>query len=86
MNEVIHVKLGEGRRVAIPAEICQRYHLQPGDPLVLEASEHAMTLRPLDEVVREVQDFFADAAPPHVMLSEELSRERRAEAEKESRG
>lgn len=85
MTDVIHVKMGEGRRVAIPAELCQRYGIQPGDPLVLEASEHAMTLRPLDEVVREVQAFFADAAPADKVLSEELSRERRAEARRERR-
>jgi AbrB family looped-hinge helix DNA binding protein len=86
MNDVIHVKLGEGRRVAIPADLCQRFGLHPGDPLVLEASEHAITLRPLEEVVREVQDFFADAAPPDKVLSEELSRDRRAEARRERRG
>jgi AbrB family looped-hinge helix DNA binding protein len=83
MNDVIHVKLGAHRRVAIPAELCQRYGLHPGDPLVLEASDHAITLRPLDDVVREVQAFFADAAPPDKTLSDELIRDRRAEAKRE---
>ena len=85
MNDVVHVKLGEGRRVAIPAELCQRYGIRPGDPLVLEASEHAITLRPLDDVIREVQAYFKEAAPPEIIMSDELIRERRAEVKRENR-
>ena len=39
MANVIHTKLGEGRRVAIPAELCQRYGIEPGDPVVLEPTD-----------------------------------------------
>jgi bifunctional DNA-binding transcriptional regulator/antitoxin component of YhaV-PrlF toxin-antitoxin module len=85
MNEVVHVKLGEGRRVAIPASFCRRIGIEPGDPLVLEASEHSMTLRPLDEVIKEVQAHFKKLAPADVVLSEELIRDRRAEARREQR-
>jgi AbrB family looped-hinge helix DNA binding protein len=80
MTDAIHTKLTESRRVAIPAEICQALGLRPGDPLVLEVANHAIVLRSLDDVVREVQAYFADAAPPDVIVSEELSRDRRAEA------
>jgi bifunctional DNA-binding transcriptional regulator/antitoxin component of YhaV-PrlF toxin-antitoxin module len=86
MSHVVHTKMGEARRVAIPAEMCQEYGLGPGSPVVLEPSESGIVLRPLDAVVREVQAFFADAAPPDVLLSEELLRDRRAEAEREGRG
>jgi bifunctional DNA-binding transcriptional regulator/antitoxin component of YhaV-PrlF toxin-antitoxin module len=85
MNHVIHTKMGEGRRVAIPAEMCQEYGLEPGRPVVLEGSESGIVLRPLDGVIREVQAFFADAAPAGVVLSEELIRDRRTEAEREKR-
>jgi bifunctional DNA-binding transcriptional regulator/antitoxin component of YhaV-PrlF toxin-antitoxin module len=85
MNDVVHVKLGEGRRVAIPAELCQRYGIQPGDQLVLEGYEHVMALRPLGEVVREVQAFFKDAAPADTCLSEQLVQDRRDEAKREER-
>jgi AbrB family looped-hinge helix DNA binding protein len=83
INHVIHTKIGEGRRVAIPAEMCQQYGLEPGDPVVLEPAESGIVVRPLDVVIREVQAFFADAAPPDVVLSEELIRDRRAEAARE---
>jgi bifunctional DNA-binding transcriptional regulator/antitoxin component of YhaV-PrlF toxin-antitoxin module len=86
MNRVIHTKMGEGRRVAIPAEMCRHYGLEPGAPVVLESSESGIVLRPLDVVISEVQAFFADAAPADIVLSDELSRDRKAEAARESRG
>jgi bifunctional DNA-binding transcriptional regulator/antitoxin component of YhaV-PrlF toxin-antitoxin module len=86
MATVIHTKLSEGRRVAIPAELCQQYGIAPGDPVVLEPSESGIVMRPLHTVMREVQAYFADVAPKGVSLSEELLRDRRSEAERESRG
>jgi bifunctional DNA-binding transcriptional regulator/antitoxin component of YhaV-PrlF toxin-antitoxin module len=86
MANIIHTKLGEGRRVAIPAELCQRYGIEPGDPIVLEPTDTGIVMRPLEVVIREVQAYFADLAPPDVKLSEELLRDRREEAERENRG
>jgi bifunctional DNA-binding transcriptional regulator/antitoxin component of YhaV-PrlF toxin-antitoxin module len=86
MNQVIHTKLGAGRRVAIPANLCQQYGLEPGTPVVLEAGASGIMLRPLDEVIREVQAFFTGAAPAEIVLSEALLQDRRAEAEQENRG
>ena len=82
MSDAIHTKMSEGRRIAIPAELCQRYGLHPGDPLVLEPSDAGIVVRPLEAVIREVQAYFADLAPPDVLLSEELLRDRREEAER----
>ena len=86
MNQVIHTKMNAGRRVAIPAEMCKEYGLKPGGPIVLESSDAGIVVRPLDVVFREVQAFFADAAPADVILSEELSRDRKAEAARDKRG
>ena len=83
MNHVIHTKLGEGRRIAIPADLCQQYGLQPGGPVVLESSELGIVLRPLDKVIGEVQAYFADVAPPEVLLSQELTKDRRKHAKKD---
>jgi bifunctional DNA-binding transcriptional regulator/antitoxin component of YhaV-PrlF toxin-antitoxin module len=85
MSHVIHTKIGQGRRVAIPAELCHEYGLEPGAPVVLERSESGIVMRPLNTVLREVQAFFSDAAPREVVLSDELSRDRRAEAALEDR-
>ena len=86
MGHVIHTKMGERRRVAIPAELCHQYGIEPGDPVMLESSATGTVMRPLDAVIREVQAYFADATPPGVSLSEELLRDRREEAERETRG
>lgn len=48
MTHVNYTKLSEGRRVAIPAELCQRYGLQPGAPVVLEPAEGGIVIRPLE--------------------------------------
>ena len=86
MSNVIHAKMGEGWRIAIPAELCRRYGIEPGAPLVLEPSDAGIVVRPLNDVIREVQAFFADAAPPDVVLSDGLSRDRRVEAKREACG
>jgi len=86
MNQVIHTKMSDGRRVAIPADMCKEYGLEPGAPVVLESTDAGIVVRPLDAVIREVQAFFADAAPADVVLSDELRRDRKAEAARENRG
>src|SRR6516162_3166002 len=86
MEHVIHTKMGGGRRIAIPADVCQKYGLEPGTPVVLEPTDTGIVLRPLDAVMREVQAFFAEVAPPDVLLSDELIRDRRKEVEREDRG
>lgn len=84
MESAIHSKLGDGRRIAIPAELCNRYGLRPGDPVVLESSDAGIMVRPLDSVIREVQAIFARIAPKGGgYLSDELIRERREEAARE---
>ena len=86
MDHVIHTKLSEGRRVAIPAELCRLYGIEPGDPVVLEPPDSGIVLRPMHAVIREVQAYFVDLAPPGVSLAEELLAERRQEAEREDHG
>ena len=83
VHDPIHTKLGLGRRLAIPAELCQRYGFEPGKPLVLEATENGLMVRPLDRVLDEVQGFFSAIAPRDLLLSDELRRDRRAEAARE---
>lgn len=82
--EIVHTKLGVSRRLAIPAELCQRYGLAPGGPVVIEATESGLMVRPLERVLDEVQSYFAAVAPREAVLSEELLRERREEAGRES--
>lgn len=85
-QNVTYAMMSQGRRVAIPAKLCQEYGIQAGSPVVLEPTEHGIMLRSYRDVLRDVQRYFAGTAPKGVLLSDELLRERREEATKESRG
>jgi len=84
-NSATHTTIGKAGQVIIPPELCRRYGLETGATVVLEACETGIMLRSLDEVIREVQAYFADFAPADTLVSEELIRERRAEVVEEDR-
>lgn len=86
MERVIHTKMSGGRRIAIPAEVCQKYGLEPGTPVVIEPTDHGIVVRPFADVVRDVQAFFNDAAPPDGLLSDEESSDRTEEPSRKRRG
>lgn len=79
-TEIRHIQLDAAGRALIPMTMRQRLGLAVGDPVVLEATDEGVLLRPLKAVIRDVQAYFADVAPPGVLVSEELIRERREEA------
>jgi AbrB family looped-hinge helix DNA binding protein len=85
MDQVYHTKLGEGRRVAIPAELCDELGLRPGAPLAIEVREDGLHLVPYEQIIREVQAAFAPYKRPGVSTVDELIRERREEAAREER-
>ena len=85
MDRVYHTKLGEGRRVAIPAEVCEEFGLQPGAPLAIKVHEDSLQLVPYEQIIREVQAAFAPYKQPGVSVVDELIRERREEAARENR-
>jgi len=85
MEPVIHTKLGEGRRVAIPADVCQQLGLHPGDPLTIEIRDDGLHLITYAQIVREVQKAFAPYKKPGESVVDELIRERREEAARENR-
>lgn len=85
MENVYHTKLGEGRRVAIPAEVCKKFGLHLGDPLSIKVGENGLELIPLEQVVREVQEAFTPYRKAGVSMVDDLIRERRKEAAKEDR-
>jgi bifunctional DNA-binding transcriptional regulator/antitoxin component of YhaV-PrlF toxin-antitoxin module len=85
MQDAVHTRMSTGRRIVIPADLCHAYGFAPGLPVVLEPTEQGIVVRPLDELIRDVQAYFAGTAPKGVRLSDELLRDRREEAARESR-
>jgi bifunctional DNA-binding transcriptional regulator/antitoxin component of YhaV-PrlF toxin-antitoxin module len=87
MTQLIYTKLGEDRRIAIPAKTCKRLGLAAGDFLVLEEEGESLRLISSSQILREVQAAFAPYRREGVSEVDELIAERRAEAAREdSRG
>ncbi|RUL89432.1 AbrB/MazE/SpoVT family DNA-binding domain-containing protein [Tautonia sociabilis] len=83
--QVEYVKIGDDGRVVIPSSLRRELNIKPGDTLVLESDGDSLLVRGYEQVLKEVQSAFADVAPPGALLSEELLRDRRDEATRESR-
>ncbi len=79
-----HLKVDSAGRVVLPAEFRQRSGITPGDQLVAEDDGASIHIKTYDQVLKEVQAFFKGIAPPGVVMSEELIKERRAEAAREA--
>ena len=79
------MKLENSGRILIPAEWRRRLNVKPGQELVLGMSEEGIRiLGTRADAVKRVQARLRKYVPAGRMLSEELSAERRAEAERES--
>src|SRR5579871_2437143 len=85
MDRVYHTKLGEGRRVAIPAEVCEQLGLRPGAPLAITIEDNGLHVVPYEQIIREVQAAFAPYKQAGVSMVDELIQERRLEAAREER-
>jgi AbrB family looped-hinge helix DNA binding protein len=83
MTQTFHARLTHDGRVVIPAPLRHRLGLKPGDPIVIDADEDSVRLRSYAQVVKDVQDYFRQFAPPGVSIVNELLAERRAEAARE---
>lgn len=83
--QVEYVKIGDDGRVVIPSSLRRELNIKPGDTLVLESDGDSLLVRGYEQVLKEVQAAFADVAPPEALLSEDLLRDRRDEANRESR-
>ena len=66
-------------RIVLPAELRERLHFLPGQELVLRADGESLRVKTYEQILTEAQAYCAKLAPPDVVLSEELIRDRRAE-------
>lgn len=67
-------------RLVIPAGLRQRNGLRLGDEVVLVPHAHSVEIKTYEQIVREAQDLFCNAAPANRMVSEELIEDRRRDA------
>lgn len=76
-----HVKVDSAGRILLPKPIRDDLHLMAGDTVALAVHHGCVVLKSLAQALADARAFFADVAPPDVILSDELIADRRAEAE-----
>ncbi len=82
-TRIYHSKVDASGRIVLPADVRLRQHIHTGNQVVIIESNDSLQVRTYDQAVREARAVFAGLAPADVVLSDELIRERRQEAERE---
>lgn len=79
------VKVSQGGRVVIPAELREQLNVKQGDELLMEIKDGSLMLTSKAQRIQQIRDeIYAGMAPVHGRsLADELIAERRAEVAKE---
>jgi bifunctional DNA-binding transcriptional regulator/antitoxin component of YhaV-PrlF toxin-antitoxin module len=84
MDQVYHVKLGDSRRLALPAALCRELDLKPGEELLLTPEGNRLTVTSLrhqaERMRHELRDMLGKGKP----LTDDLKQLRKAEAVREA--
>jgi AbrB family looped-hinge helix DNA binding protein len=76
------VTLGPQGRIVVPAAVRRELGLKEGSPLAVRTEGRRLILEPRGEVLRRIRARYAKGGKP---LSDELLRDRRKDARRESR-
>lgn len=82
-QQVYNLKVDASGRIVLPAEARARNHIAEGDTVIVVEDAHGLHVKTREQIKAEVQAYFADLAPPNVLLSEEILQDRRAEHERD---
>lgn len=82
-RNVYRSKVDSSGRIVLPADVRERQQIHVGDQVVLIEGETGLQVKSLQQAISDAQAVFAQLAPPDVMLSDDLIRERREEAKRE---
>lgn len=79
------VKVSQGGRVVIPADLREKLNINQGDELILEERDGELVLASKRQRIRQIREEILAGLPPlgGRSLADELIAERRAEAAKE---
>jgi AbrB family looped-hinge helix DNA binding protein len=80
-----HVRVDAAGRVVVPIELRQKFHIEPGEELILSADEFGMHLQTFDQAVEAAQATMAPYRIPGRSIVDELIADREAEARREYR-
>lgn len=71
-----HVKIGEGRRVVLPAEVCRAMSLGIGDTVILRVENDRASLSSVEKTIARFQSMLASRTPAGYSAIDELISER----------
>jgi AbrB family looped-hinge helix DNA binding protein len=80
--QVYNLRVDSSGRIVLPADARDRQHIASGDTVVVEDNQ-GLHIKTREQIKAEVQAYFADLAPPNVLLSEEILKDRRSEIERD---
>lgn len=80
---MVPMKVSEGGRVVIPAELREKYGINVGDAVMWQDTEQGLVLVSRRAAIRRIQARVAPYRIPGQSVVDELIAERRAEAERE---
>ncbi len=73
------VKMGQGGRIVLPAQIRKALGVKTGDDLILSLTDGEVRVFTREQGIRRAQELVRRYFPEERSLSEELIRERRAD-------
>ena len=76
-------QIGEKGRLVIPAQMREELGIKPGDTVELRVENHEVRISTLRGRIKRAQERVRQFVPEGVLLSEELSAERREAAKRE---
>lgn len=76
-------QIGEKGRLVIPAQMREELGIKPGDTVELRVENHEVRISTLRARIKRAQERVRQFVPEGVLLSEELSAERREAAKRE---
>lgn len=79
-TEHYHLRVGEGRRIVLPTEVCRTLAVNIGDTLVIRRDENQFTVSSVDRTIQRFQELLAANVPAEVNLVDQLIAEREAAA------
>jgi bifunctional DNA-binding transcriptional regulator/antitoxin component of YhaV-PrlF toxin-antitoxin module len=82
-HQLYHVRVSDGRRVVLPAEVCKQLGVEVGGTVIVDVAEGKVRLHSFDTTLADFRASLASKVPPDVSLVDELLAERRAEAARE---
>ncbi len=82
-TKIYRSKVDSSGRIVLPVDVRSRHHIHAGDQVVIIEGDDGLQVKTQEQALREAQHLFATLAPPDVLLSEALIRERREAAKHE---